>query len=410
MRRILYLTYDGLTDHLGQSQVLAYLTKLADELTFIDVISFEKKKAFYKNISLVNKAIANKNINWEPIPYTKDPPILSTLKDLWLCWLKTKKLHKKKNYDILHCRGHLLSIIGYAMKKKYGTKFIFDMRAWWADEKIESGHWDGLSFKVVYAYFKKLELILFKDSDFTISLTNAGKDEIVRNGWKESENVRVIPTGVDLDHFKKFDINNRCIIRDQLGFSKDSKVLVYCGSLGGNYTIEELLKVARAFKKVYPKGCVLILSKTEPELFFEFVEQKEVKKLGILLMTLNYEDVPRYLVAGDIGLVIYKKAYSLIGRSPTKLGEYWACGLPVLSLKGVGDLDQLEKKYPFALSLIDETEEDQIVKGLNNLNSVFPKKDLRQVATACFDNSKGVQLYKDLYDSLSLKKGILTEI
>ena len=40
---ILYITYDGILEPLGQSQVLAYLEKLANDKT-IYIISFEKKK------------------------------------------------------------------------------------------------------------------------------------------------------------------------------------------------------------------------------------------------------------------------------------------------------------------------------------------------------------------------------
>ncbi len=40
---ILYITYDGLLEPLGQSQVLAYLERMSDRL-LIHIMSFEKKK------------------------------------------------------------------------------------------------------------------------------------------------------------------------------------------------------------------------------------------------------------------------------------------------------------------------------------------------------------------------------
>ena len=42
MNKILYLTYDGLTDPLGQSQILPYLIKLSLD-NEIHIISAEKK-------------------------------------------------------------------------------------------------------------------------------------------------------------------------------------------------------------------------------------------------------------------------------------------------------------------------------------------------------------------------------
>jgi len=45
-KNIIYVSYDGLTDPLGQSQVVPYLTKISNENKKIDIISFEKKEAF----------------------------------------------------------------------------------------------------------------------------------------------------------------------------------------------------------------------------------------------------------------------------------------------------------------------------------------------------------------------------
>ena len=51
--KVLYITYDGLTDPLGQSQILPYLTKIANKNIYIDILSFEKKLIF----SAVSKKI-----------------------------------------------------------------------------------------------------------------------------------------------------------------------------------------------------------------------------------------------------------------------------------------------------------------------------------------------------------------
>ena len=44
--KVLYLTYDGLTDPLGQSQILPYLKMLSTKGAEISIISFEKKQRF----------------------------------------------------------------------------------------------------------------------------------------------------------------------------------------------------------------------------------------------------------------------------------------------------------------------------------------------------------------------------
>ena len=62
--KVLYISYDGLSDPLGQSQILPYLTKLAHGNVFIDIISYEKKKIITSRLELIHQKIKNTNINW----------------------------------------------------------------------------------------------------------------------------------------------------------------------------------------------------------------------------------------------------------------------------------------------------------------------------------------------------------
>ena len=43
------------------------------------------------------------------------------------------------------------------MKRKHGVKFLFDMRGFWADERVEGGLWNLSNpvFNWAYKYFKK---------------------------------------------------------------------------------------------------------------------------------------------------------------------------------------------------------------------------------------------------------------
>ena len=75
MNKILYLTYDGLTDPLGQSQILPYLIKLSLD-NEIHIISAEKKDNFIKFKDDINLLINNSNIYWHALSYSKKPPII----------------------------------------------------------------------------------------------------------------------------------------------------------------------------------------------------------------------------------------------------------------------------------------------------------------------------------------------
>jgi urate oxidase len=80
---ILYLTYDGLKDPLGQSQVLPYLEGLAAKGFNITVISFEKSQS-PNTKTATHQDRANSRLRFVELKYHKSPPVLSSLYDIYV--------------------------------------------------------------------------------------------------------------------------------------------------------------------------------------------------------------------------------------------------------------------------------------------------------------------------------------
>ena len=70
-QKILFISYDGMTDPLGQSQVLPYLTNLAKLNYEIHILSTEKEENFKKNRDIIYDIVKESNIKWFHINYTK---------------------------------------------------------------------------------------------------------------------------------------------------------------------------------------------------------------------------------------------------------------------------------------------------------------------------------------------------
>ncbi len=395
-RKVLYITYDGLTDALGQSQILSYLSKLSKD-NEIFILSFEKKLNYQKNFSLVTKSVTDNGIHWIKKWYTKKPPIVSTLYDINAAIRKSKHLHKKHHFDIVHCRGYIPALIGLQLKKKFNVKFIFDMRGWWPDEKVESGSWSSPYFKSIFKYFKRKEKEFFSSADFSISLTEVGKDEIIRLYSIPENKIGVVPTCVNFEIFKAPDITKRSAKRKKLGIAESATVLIYSGSLGGNYDLKILMGIFRKFNSKYLNPYILILSKDALSMEFS-QEMKDADLTNFGLYNIPFNEVSDYLHVADVGLIFYKPAYSNIGRNPTKLGEYWASGIPVLATQGIGDLEMLQDKYPAGLVLINNSLQDidQKLEQLKFNNQAV----LRTYAVDYCSLEKGVSFYKEVYSKL----------
>jgi glycosyltransferase involved in cell wall biosynthesis len=403
MRTILYITYDGLTDSLGQSQILAYLKRLSRLNNKIVILSFEKEDLYKKTGENIRQIVDESGLTWVHLSYTKKPPVASTLFDIYKGYRICKQLHQQHQFQLVHCRGYIPAILGRKMQKKFGLKFIFDMRGWWPDEKLESGYWDSSVFRPVYQYFKRLERSFFADCDYAVSLTHKGKEEIVGQKLADGDKVGVIPTCVDFEIFKERNAAVNTEVRGKLGVRDNEKVFVYSGSLGGNYDPETLIAVFKKFRQVYPDSFLLILSKDA----FTTDLQQLFKNAGIERMAMlnaPFTQVTNYLRAADVGFIYYKMSFSVIGRSPTKMGEYWASGVPVIAFKDIGDLDYILAQYPGSGVLLSVNDADAENK-IKDLPFIAPEQ-LRQYALDYFHVEKGVRFYQSVYEQLAPSKNI----
>jgi hypothetical protein len=116
---ILYISYDGMTDNLGQSQVLAYLFRLSKLGYKFHLLSFEKKEKYLSKKDEIGKLCKDHGISWYPMNYKKNPPVLSSVIDLYFMQKKAENIVKNNNIKIVHARGHYLtSIVAEKLKLK----------------------------------------------------------------------------------------------------------------------------------------------------------------------------------------------------------------------------------------------------------------------------------------------------
>jgi len=335
--RVLFLSYDGLTDPLGQSQILPYFRELCHQHR-IHIVSFEKKTAFVKKKPEISKFLKDADIGWTPLYYHKKPPVLSTLWDILVLTQTVRKLLKTFRPDVIHCRSYITAIVGNHFRDK--ASFLFDMRGFYADERREGGLWPTGHpiYEPIYRYFKKLEKTFLHNAAHIVSLTHAGKEELVRHFALRSENISVIPCAADLDFFSQ-PRGSRFEIRRRLSVPIEVPLLVYAGSLGTWYLPVEMMRFFKVFEALHPGAIFLILNKGE-----HYIAHQAAKKAGIeadrlRIMEATRSEMPHYLQAADTGLFFIKPSYSKKASSPVKMGEMLACGLPVIANAGVGDVD-----------------------------------------------------------------------
>ena len=185
-----------MTDPLGQSQVIPYLQGLSKAGYRIFLLSCEKKQVVEQNKTAIQQLLDESNITWIPLNYTKNPPVFSTLLDVFKLKKAAKKIHHEQKLDMVHTRPGVPALVGLWMKKALGVKFLNDIREFYADSRVEGGMWNTKLpvYASIYNYFKRKETEAVAKSDGIVCLTYAA--EHIIKGWPEYKTtipLQVIP-------------------------------------------------------------------------------------------------------------------------------------------------------------------------------------------------------------------------
>jgi hypothetical protein len=161
---VLYISYDGMLEPLGQSQVLAYLERLTGDAR-IHLVSYEKPadRADADKVSALAQRLKRAGIVWHPLTYHKTPTVPATLLDIAQGLAVALWLVARHNLNIVHARSYIPALIGWVVKLLAGAKLLFDMRGLWADERTDGGIWPvgGRIYRAV----KRLERTLLGGAD-----------------------------------------------------------------------------------------------------------------------------------------------------------------------------------------------------------------------------------------------------
>jgi glycosyltransferase involved in cell wall biosynthesis len=401
---VLYLSYDGMCDPLGGSQVLPYLKGLAALGHRISLVSFEKPERRPEERAEVQRTCSEAGIDWHPLPYHKQPPVLSAMYDLRRMQALAERLHREQPFDIVHCRSYLPALVGLRMKRRFGIRFLFDMRGFWADERVDGGIWklSNSLFRAVYNYFKKREAEFLAEADQVVSLTEEGKRVLL--GWRrDSPPISVIPCCVDYDAFPPVTEKRRSEARRLLGIAPDTRVVAYLGSFGSWYMVDEMMDFFGVQLERHPDSIFLIVSREPANEILAVAQAHGIASDRLIVRPAARDGVPKLVAAADYGLFFIKPVFSKKASSPTKMGEFLALELPIVTNGNVGDVARIVEESGAGV-VVAGFSKKAYRSALDTLETLKPDMERwRSVARRWFDLGTGVDRYAAIY--LSLVRG-----
>src|SRR5215831_2504611 len=404
-KQVLYISYNGMLQPLGQSQVIPYLKGIARSGYQFTLLSFERDEAYTDSgralCAGMKQELAAANIDWHWLRYHKRPSLPATGYDVWAGISFCKRLARQKPFAMVHARSHIPATIAVQLKKHTGAKMIFDIRGLMADEYIDAGHWRQGS--TAYRITKRFEREAMRHADGVVTLTE--KIWPIISEWDALRGRavahEVIPCCADLQRFK-FDSHFRQEIRRSLGV-ESRFVVVYSGSIDGWYMTEEMADFFGVLRRRQPNAFFLWLTQSNRQRLEELMRARGIDAGDYGIVASAPRDVPGYLTAADAGLAFIKPCFSKLASSPTKYAEYLGCGLPLIINAGVGDSEGLITEHRAGV-LINEFTEAEYERAIEQLPALAgapaeTRAGMRLVAEQLFDLARvGVPDYVRLYE------------
>ncbi|MGH9900894.1 MAG: glycosyltransferase, partial [Pyrinomonadaceae bacterium] len=314
--------------------VLPYLRQLAGAGIAVHLLTFEpqaRRRWTPERIREQRAALHAEGISWFFLPYHKRPTLPATLYDVAAGAWRAFRLARAQRINVIHARGALPTLMAMLSQRWTRCSLVFDMRGLNAEESVDAGNWSANS--PLFRAFKWVERLSLRRATQVVVLTERMRDWIVERRLKGAEQIEVIPCCVDFERFSSRG--------EEEPAAPGRFEVVYAGSVTGLYLLEEMAQFFLAVRAARPDAFLRIMTAAP-------AADVAARLRGVGLSTGDFwvgavrpAEVPAHLRRARLGLSFRKPTFAQIASSPTKIAEYLAAGVPVVSNAGVGDVDDL---------------------------------------------------------------------
>jgi len=363
-----YITIDSLSEGVGSSQITALISRLSKMGLKINLISYEKLQPksdlvdYYKLLGVV----------WNAKPFGSQG-LIGGIERL----ISLRQEIPKTN--LIHARSDIPAVSGIASRE---APVLWDVRSLWADQKVMIQ--ENLVHSTLYRAYRGLESIAANKSFAMSTLTSAVVPVLEQRHKKLPELRAIVPTAVDLERF-----------RLESEFPTTIKVL-FSGTYNDYYDLELSAKFLDELRNLVPIKIHWARPLESGKTHISVGEEKIIPSTQVEMSML----IPDY----SFGVSICKldAGPSLSAAMPTKIGEFLACGRPIVVNKGLGDMDSFINEFNAGV-ILDGTD-DNLRAGAASLVSLLSDPETphrcRALAEKYFSLDIGAKRYFDIYQKM----------
>ncbi len=380
------MTHNGIGTPLVRSQVLPYLRLLAARGHEIDLVTFERGEPFPEGEFPRER--------WHGLTPRPGRSLAAKIIDIARGVWVIARLARRRRAEVLHARSYLPAAICWLVGGALRIPYIFDMRGFLGEEYVDAGIWAPADVR--YLALRAAEGHLLRDAAEIVVLTQAGARRLCSEcryaRSTRGKNISVVPCAVDLDLFRPVEVRGT------------TPTLVYSGTLGMWYLLDEMIQVyAQALEKE-PSLRFLFLNRREHELIRGAWAAAGLSPERLEIRAVDFGGMPLELSRAHVAIALLKRAPSKVGSSPIKIGEYFACGLPVVVNEGLGDSDEQIRSAGAGHVVAGYDAGSLAAAGaaVATLSAdAVARARARDVAERIFDVRAGAATYADIYSRIA---------
>lgn len=332
--RALYICYLSLDDPLVHSQVVAYLDGLTRRGHTVHLLTFDGDLSAQRRREL-EQELAGRGISWHSLRYHKRPTLPATVYDALAGAVAALRIMRRHRLTAIHARNHVPAAMALIVRRLTGCRLIFDLRGLMAEEYVDAGRWrrGGLPYRIT----NWIQRAALDRADGIVMLTEAVRDYLFGTGTPTVP-LAVIPCCADV-HIGDGHGERARDIRVELRLG-DRPVMVYVGKFTGWYMDREMVEFYRSARGLQPDLLLLVLTQSDPSVIEIELRRHGIPRRDYVITRAEPADVGSYIEAAHFGISFVRPSLSKISSSPTKIAEYLAAGVPVVST-AIGDLPKL---------------------------------------------------------------------
>ncbi len=398
-KRILYMTFEGVLEPLGRSQVLRYLFGLIECGFSYDLISLERERDLVDTavVTETERLLRQHGVEWIWLPY-RQGSAKAVLENIRAMTGAARQLIRNKNIGLVHARAHVPALIAWYLRLRTRVPYLFDARGYWIDEKVAEGLW--FTRPSTYAIAKRLERWMFRSAAAVVTLTGVMANDLRSSTLRDKPSIpiEVIPTCADFEEFS-LDSKSLNLVPEEIRRRLEGKLVIgIIGSINASYYIQEGVALFCFLRQLRPDAHLLFVTR-QREWAQELVKAVGLSDDDCTIAQARHQDMPGWLLLMDWGLLLLKETFAKRGSMPTKLAEMLACGVRPIQYGCNSEVREKVREAGSGIILPDVSEvtlrcaAGQIASTA--LNSE-PLQRARQISRDWFSAESGIKKYESL--------------